>query len=372
MLVGKGLLPATKLFLKWLSSHKESGTTAPLGAIPLTKARAVALAFEAASRISGGRPGQMLTADKSFLPSDRQASLGVTRKDGELHPVLLCPVRPSLHRPSPTEIRIVGFAAAEEPGNGDVEHPHWHFHRPGRSVGHKHGTAGSLGLYVKYTDEKANRTVTGFLSAAHVLSNSPLGTGPGDMILSPGRPPAKYADIKYAYGHLYRGRLLTHHTDASASDSIVNECDAAVAGLIDATVPWRNEVPDPNNPQGNLLPVTDVVPKTEITDYVDKQVFLVGRTTPFSVGRLSISDVGTFPVTLPDEKKYLFRDLAMVDRTEGRFSQKGDSGACVYALEGRHCRALGFVVGGNDDHTFFTPAQVCLDALDVELKAWRH
>jgi hypothetical protein len=51
-------------------------------------------------------------------------------------------------------------------------------------------------------------------------------------------------------------------------------------------------------------------------------------------------------------------------------SQSGDSGGLVYTLDdGDRCRALGFVIGGNDDYTLVTPASKCLAAMEASLYA---
>jgi hypothetical protein len=149
----------------------------------------------------------------------------------------------------------------------------------------------------------------------------------------------------------------------------VNSCDVALASLEDPTLPVRNEVPDPSD-RSHFSPIVDVVPAQDVWTYMDREVFIAGRTTPFEVGRLMATKVREFPIRLPDWRNYMFADLCVIERTgQGSFSAPGDSGAVIYVLDGTDCRALAFVVGGNSTYTFATPAAVCLKAMNARLYA---
>jgi hypothetical protein len=163
-------------------------------------------------------------------------------------------------------------------------------------------------------------------------------------------------------------RFLVHHSDQADPDLIVNKEDIAFASLSDSSIVAENVVPDPNNPQ-RLLPVVDAMSPTELGDHTHKDVFLVGRTTAFAAGKLVATDSTEMPIQMPNGRNYMFNGLALVESADKdhSFSQGGDSGAMVYAIDGGECRALGFVVGGNQRYTYIVPASTCLTAMKAAL-----
>jgi hypothetical protein len=230
-----------------------------------------------------------------------------------------------------------------------------------------HGSAGSLGLYVQIALGE-DREASGFLGAAHVLSNMNR-AGEDRMILSPGAPPEAQRREADAYGRLHNARVLVHHT-GSDPDQVVNPHDAAVAVLNDIGADFANRVADPND-RRRELPVDRVLDLPELRDHSDHgEVFLSGRSTPFAAGRLIATDVREFPIRMSNGRNYVFENLCVIERAGGEpFSRGGDSGALVYALEkmSHSAHAVAFVVGGNDRYTFATPAMIALEAMEARL-----
>jgi hypothetical protein len=240
-------------------------------------------------------------------------------------------------------------------------------HRPGRSLAHYRYNAGSVGAYVTARDEQTNREITGFISASHVLSN--MGRAePKDRILSPGYPD-RSRDGRWTYGYLTRWRELIHYSDQTDPDLIVNDTDIAFGYLSNAAIPVANQVPDPADPKNRLLTVSDCMTLTDIRDHTEQDVFLIGRTTQFARGRLKATDIQEFPIRMPNGRNYMFAGLALIESSDAqrRFSQPGDSGAMVYAVKDSKCRALGFIVGGSESHSYVTPAIACLEAMEARL-----
>jgi hypothetical protein len=174
--------------------------------VPLKKSDEVAAAIEVTTTTPSPEPGQLLVKTGKgdnvtfeLLVPEQRIGFGLTRASGEEEcaPLLLLATEEAIPKDyraktDSFEYRVVGFASADLPGavltRADAEIlPH----RPGRSVAHNQGTAGSLGLYVTYTDKDTKNRFIGFTSASHVLSNfiQINRTNIGDIILSPGAPP---------------------------------------------------------------------------------------------------------------------------------------------------------------------------------------
>ena len=390
-LVAQDLQPAAKQLVTWVA--QKEGAVAPvkqssaLDFIPIEKAAEVASAVEVAARAGGGEAGRLLIRREknaetalSLLPPEQRVGFGVTRSAGLYSPILLLATENSTitdasvssadaqagRQPVELETRVVGFAAADRPENiltfqDAMIQPH----RPGRSVAHHQWFAGSLGLYVQYTDVATRRRIIGFVSASHVLSNMNRASS-GEFVLSPGAPPDDFLDLYWTYGQFRRGRVLQHFRDQTDRNVAVNKCDVALASLVDPSAPCRNDVPDPNGPDRNLIPIVDVVPANRVQEYIESDVFITGRSTPFAHGRLVATAVREFPVRLPDWQNYMFGNTMVVERIGAkRFSQPGDSGAIIYVLDGDKALGLGFVLGGNERYTFATAAATCLEAMNV-------
>jgi hypothetical protein len=350
-LVGSGLNSAAGQVLRWAAVKAGDGlpaiasTPPALDAVGLSQSQDVATAVEAAAHISGTGAGCLRKHKDGrldLLPPERRVGLGVTRAGSALQPILLLSSERAFDRVEDADKharkRVVGFAASRAPEPGVTPRCDCPVHRPGRSIGHQGGSAGSLGLYVTYADRKRRRK--GFLGAAHVLIHSP-DVQVGDHIHSPGAPPEDYRDILYRYGKLRRGRALTHFTESRDYVRVVNSCDVALASLNPMVHALQNSVPDPND-ANRCLPVHDTMSVADIRDHCGSDVFLTGSRTPFSHGQLFTVDVGEYPVQMPDGKEYLFGNVCVVERKgTAAFSQSGDSGGLVYTLDdGDRCRAL--------------------------------
>jgi hypothetical protein len=379
----KGLMAAA-LLVKWLASkiagHAPPDTCPALETLPIETAPELACTLAVAERLTGAEPGRHVKGVSGRLEvvrAERRVGLGITRRDGTPHPLLLLtsgtdglPSWVTKDLPVVPQTLVVGQAATTFPTspqtNAQLTVPIGE-HRPGRSVAHHRYNAGSIGAYVRVYDEQTDRDILGFVSAAHVLSN--MGRAdPQDRILSPGYPDCE-RDGKYTYGYLYRWHELIHHTSQTEPDLVVNTTDIAFGSLRDSSTPAINQVLDPEDPKSNLVKVSDYMSLTDIRDHTFQDVFLVGRTTPFAQGRLIGTDIQEFPIKMPNGRTYMFAHLALIESSapHRRFSQAGDSGALVYAVRGSRCRAVGFIVGGNESYNYITPAATCLQAMEASL-----
>lgn len=367
-------------FVRWVAAKKSNmkgeNPIPALESVPLNQAPNVLEALGTAERISGSSPGRMVVPERGKLElvrAERRVGLATTKVDGIHEPVLLVHSEPAAMA---TQARVtsnlprmlvVGHGAAALPGGRppmkltvpEAEH------RPGRSIAHSLHIAGSLGAYVKFVDEKTDREVLGFVGASHVLSKMD-DCNQGDAISSPGYPDRERQG-RYKYGMLVDWRRLVHYSSQTDPNLVVNDADVALALLPNDIIP-RNQVRDPND-EAHLLEVTNVMSLMEIRDHSGNDVFMVGRTTEFSHGKLTATDVTEFPIRMPNGKSYMFGGLATVKSVDPnrRFSTSGDSGAIVYVVADGKARALGFVVGGSDRATFVTPAVKCLSAVQATL-----
>ncbi|QHN03044.1 hypothetical protein FTO74_06415 [Granulicella sp. WH15] len=384
---GNGLSSAVES-MRWLATKITDGKTPPtdptsaLNLLPIEQASEVVGAFALTERLTGAEPGRNLREVDGKLEvvrPERRLGLGVTRVNGRPHPIVLLasggdklPDWATRDLGSLPKTLVVGQAAATIPQD-NTKQPALtvpkNQHRPGRSVGHHRYNAGSIGAYVRVEDDELERPVLGFLSASHVLSEMGRASRK-DRLLSPGYPDCgPIRDGKFTYGTLARWSELIHYATATQADLIVNRADVALGYLDDDTLRVSNEVPDPNAPSKALLPMTDHMTLVQMRDHTKQEVFIVGRTTSFGHGTLEATDILEFPIKMPNGKNYMFGGLALVQSSdpERRFSQGGDSGAVVYALKGNQCKAVGFIVGGSETHSYIVPADLCLTAMEASL-----
>ena len=255
-----------------LHEPQQKELLSPLTAVsrlPLEQAEPLYDALRIAAEVSLTDPGSMVEGVSNrlrLLPPERRVAIGVARHRGEEVPLLLFTVANAvanqLSRDADQRIqqRVVGLASAQISGPVIPPSVPADEHRPGRSVAHFAGTAGSLGAYVEWADAKTGRKVLGFLGASHVLARSGQ-ADPGDHIHSPGVPDADN-NIAWRYGRLANARALVHAEDTTAEGAYVNDCDIAVARLTKACHP-QNRVPglDPNE---GLNPVIRAVSDDEL------------------------------------------------------------------------------------------------------------
>ena len=380
---GSDRAPATlaaNSFLQWLAPKiihdsqldflKPLATINPL---PLRQARPLYEAMKIAAEISRTDPGSLVEGANNrlqLLPLERRVALGVTKRHETEMPLLLFAVRTEmvdhlLNSPPPDiEMRVVGQAtalqlAAVHPPTIPADE-----HRPGRSVAHQAGRAGTLGAYVCWNDGATRRAVQGFLGASHVLALAGRANA-DDFIHSPGVPDADN-NMKWRYGRLVNARILVHAEDVTAPDAYVNDCDIAVAKLDKRCFP-RNQVPEAG-PGGTLVVVKQALSGDELRNF-SGDAFIVGRTTAHAIGRFLGSHIKEFAVEMSDHREYLFGNVAAIESVDPSvpFSRGGDSGALVYGFRDETCVALGFVIGAGGGYTYISPATRCLATMGVEL-----
>ena len=217
---------------------------------------------------------------------------------------------------------------------------------PGLSIGHPAVSAGTLGGFVRVGGRLA------VLSNNHVIAASGAASV-GDPVLQPG--PADGGDPTTD-----QVATLTAFERFTA-DGRANLVDAAVA-VVDVEVPLE---PGrlPGGPLGTEpLRVDDLEP--------DDQVEKVGRTTGYTVGRVSAVEVDGVAVQY-DQALYTFDDQIEVDGVAGGFSAGGDSGSVIWRSADR--APLGLLFAGSETGgrtgggvTFANPLATVLSVLDLQ------
>ncbi|MGR6966096.1 hypothetical protein ACU610_16665 [Geodermatophilus sp. URMC 61] len=216
---------------------------------------------------------------------------------------------------------------------------------PGLSVAHPAVTAGTLGGFVRVGGRLA------ILSNNHVLAAGDA-AAVGDPVLQPG--PADG-------GVPTTDRVATLTAFERFTADRANRVDAAVA-VVDAELPVE---PGrlPGGPLGaDPVEVDDVEP--------DEQVEKVGRTTGYTVGRVSAVEVDGVAVQY-DEGLYTFDDQIEIDGVAGPFSAGGDSGSVIWRSADR--APLGLLFAGSETGgrtgggvTFANPLATVLSVLDLQ------
>jgi hypothetical protein len=216
---------------------------------------------------------------------------------------------------------------------------------PGLSVAHPLVTAGTLGGFVRVGGRLA------ILSNNHVLAAGDA-AAVGDPVLQPG--PADGGDPT-------TDRVATLTAFERFTADRANRVDAAVA-VVDAEVPLE---PGrlPGGPLGtDPVEVDDVEP--------DEQVEKVGRTTGYTLGRVSAVEVDGVAVQY-DQGLYTFDDQIEIDGVAGAFSAGGDSGSVIWRSADRS--PLGLLFAGSETGgrtgggvTFANPLATVLSVLDLQ------
>jgi len=188
---------------------------------------------------------------------------------------------------------------------------------PGASVAHQDVTAGTLGAFVTDADGRVL-----LLSNNHVLADTDRASV-GDAVLSPGpadggRPGLDRVATLTAFQRLVpAGNLL----------------DLAVAAVDDAALVGGNAVPE-----GVLTGVVE-----EVLDGV--AVAKTGRTTGHTTGTVTAVELDGVTVDYGRGQLLSFDDCLEVEGDGRSFSDGGDSGSIVYALDG--LPALGLLFAGS-------------------------
>jgi hypothetical protein len=216
---------------------------------------------------------------------------------------------------------------------------------PGLSVAHPAVTAGTLGGFVRVGGRLA------ILSNNHVLAAGDT-AAIGDPVLQPG--PADGGDPA-------TDRVATLAAFERFTADRANRVDAAVA-VVDAEVPL-----EPGRLPGGPLG-TDPVEADDVEP--DERVEKVGRTTGYTVGRVSAVEVDGVAVQY-DQDLYTFDDQIEIEGVTGSFSAGGDSGSVIWRSADRAPLALLFAgseTGGSAGGglTFANPLATVLSVLGLQ------
>ncbi len=248
--------------------------------------------------------------------------------------------------------------------------------RPGISIGHQNGTAGTLGAYVRRDGQLfilSNNHVLALLNRAHV----------GDAILQPG--PSDGGSLLDQIGHLAEFVPLQFLSVAAAGGAPSQAARAQQAGgLLAKLLEWLKRAlkgtptPTPTTPTGSLRNYVDAAlagplnPSLVDPNIVDvggpplgialpglgTRVIKSGRTTALTQATVIQLDV-TVDVRY-GERTARFANQIMTSP----LSQPGDSGSLVLDYERN---AIGLLFSGSEAVTVVSPIQTVLKALRAEL-----
>lgn len=259
-----------------------------------------------------------------------------------------------------TDVREVGLLRAQA-----VERARYRPATPGISCGHYRVTCGTLGCLVRRGSQVY------ILSNNHVLANTNLASQ-GDAILQPGQFDGGSAGEDTLaqleeWIPLRTGNEAAESRWARATTRVLNW----VAGLSGAGIRWQALRLRPSENRVDCAiarPLTPDLVSPEIMHIgaprgvreglLGMQVQKTGRTTGHTTGRITQMDV-TAQVDY-NGQKVTFVDQLMATG----MSQGGDSGSAVLDMEGY---VVGLLFAGSEVATLFTPIQLVLDTLRVEL-----
>ena len=270
------------------------------------------------ARVSATAQGEPTTVALGVLPRPRGYGLAVRVSSADA--LSLPPLEAVLARWSAeTDVRVVGPVRAS---SAVLPLPAAARRRvrplvPGTSVAHPDVTAGTLGAFVTDADGRVL-----LLSNNHVLADTDRARV-GDPVLSPGpadggRPGVdRVATLTAFERFLPTGNLL----------------DLAVAAVDDPALVGGNTVPE-----GVLSGVVE-----EVLDGV--AVAKTGRTTGHTTGTVTAVELDGVTVDYGRGQVLSFDDCLEVEGDGRSFSEGGDSGSLVYALDG--LSALGLLFAGS-------------------------
>lgn len=217
--------------------------------------------------------------------------------------------------------------------------------RIGSSVGHIAITAGTIGAFVRRTDDKRLM----ILSNNHVLADENAGS-PGDMIVQPGSIDGGTPDHRIGELHSF----VTLQPEES------NRVDAAVAVLDQGIEAEIGLLGNGTMLNGVADPIEDVVEVTK-----------TGRTTGLTSGRITAFDLDNIVVQFDIGNVRFDGQIEIEGAGEEPFSQGGDSGSLIVSSANE---AVALLFAGGDQGgtnglglTFGNPIADVLLALDVTL-----
>lgn len=246
--------------------------------------------------------------------------------------------------------------------------------RPGISIGHQNGTAGTLGAYVRRDGKLfilSNNHVLALLNKARV----------GDAILQPG--PSDGGSLLDQIGSLAEFVPLQFLSQAASADSLsramsAHQSGGGLARLLDwlkRVLKGTQPVTPPPTPSRNYMdaalagPLNPSLVNPNIVDVggpplgialpaLGTRVIKSGRTTALTQATILQLDVTV-------DVRYGERTARFVNQiVTGQLSQPGDSGSLVLDYERN---AIGLLFSGSAAITVVNPIQTVLKALRAEL-----
>lgn len=301
----------------------------------------------------------------------KRLSIGVTKSEGQTIATLFVEKKDSwaMRQAKKIEQSIDGPLAINITG---VAHSTWPQHpvsqinaldlRPGLSIGHYCGYAGTLGCILRI--KSSHGEILSLAGASHVLAMINTANR-GDAILQPGYPDGQKI-LTNRIGVITNYTYLVHYEESLAYGQSANTEDIAVVQLDDQQHwPSANLVPDPRDPKNKKIKLKGYLSDEELIARINERVFKMGRTTEFTEGVYHGVIAGPQAIELPDRKVYLYKNVFMVkNKGMQAFSQPGDSGSLVYTLDGK---AIGMIIGASDQITYLSPMSSCLKSMNADL-----
>jgi hypothetical protein len=216
---------------------------------------------------------------------------------------------------------------------------------PGLSISHVRSTAGTIGCFVKSSENKSNKIF--LLSNNHVLANE-NDAEQGDCIIQPGRSDS---------GKESTDRVASLYNYIRLEPRQQNTIDAAIAELEENEADFCS-----------LYQIGSIQGVSSKPILPGMRVKKVGRTTGKTHGIITSIEI----VGLEIDYRAILRTFKGVfaiktDSSNGslkHFSAPGDSGSLILDEDNM---AVGLLFAGNDERTFAIPIQTVFDALKVEL-----
>lgn len=234
-------------------------------------------------------------------------------------------------------------------------------HRPlriGSSIGHYRVTAGSIGCFCMHQDGGG----IGILSNNHILADTNKASL-GDVILQPGRRDGgRRQDPDSRVATLFSFERIDF---AVNSRNLVDCAFAVLMGGIKHDSSWAHSPQTAEQWPVKSRPV-QLLP--------DDEVWKIGRTTGHTAGRVVAVNVDNVVVAMgagTGQRLARFDGQISIERSDGHFSEGGDSGALIWTRDGSPAALLfaGTERGGTTGYglTYANPIEVVLDALNLEI-----
>jgi hypothetical protein len=208
---------------------------------------------------------------------------------------------------------------------------------------------GTLGCFVKLNDGSP-----AMLSNNHVLAGENRGIRNKDRILQPGSGTFSSAD----HAGTLTDYVVLNPSPAgariSAGNVILNDADAAVAGLVKGLAFQQKYLPSRH------LPAPNGTAQAALQD----KVFKVGRTTGLTHGTVTQVPAVVGPIPYAPGTCW-FRQTLVIEGVNGTmFSDHGDSGSAVVREDGK---VVGLLFAGNGEQTYACSIDLVLQNLKCSL-----